>query len=397
MDNDFSHTEKSAIVHLKNEVQETFGRKISTSRDCIELSDAIFHKTSVAINANTLRRLFGLVKTEYAPSVSTLNILSRYCGFDSIHQLSSAKLSGRDKATDKSELNILLYLVSLFRNIRVEERSNEIFYDLVQETIQFIQRHLDLADRFQRAIAQTKNGQDYYFEQFINTDKLNSFYGDGLRFYLAEKKTPEAQIFGHSLLCTRGWLVGDDEMVRHHFEIVSKNRIQKSMSPLAAGFYYAAHIYFADVNKINTERTLIDAQHAYAILKSSNALVLPHFEFPLSMALMLTQHFEEALFYVTHASKPRPGASRESGVYTSLQLVHGISLARIGAVDEARKIFDSIQPSRFYFIRRKTHTILYLLLDAYINKLSPKVEEQLQILIEDTGFTKLESLIHLHY
>ena len=65
---------------IKEEIVNIFGRRIVSSRDCIQLSDEIFHKTKLQLNPNTLRRFFGLVKAAYPPSHSTLTILSKYCG-----------------------------------------------------------------------------------------------------------------------------------------------------------------------------------------------------------------------------------------------------------------------------------------------------------------------------
>ncbi len=84
----------------------------------------------------------------------------------------------------------------------------------------FLQRHPELIDKFQRNIAKIKNGQDFYFEQFINIDGLNSYYGMGLRYYLNEKKTAEAQIFGHSILCAKNWLLENPHGVRKHYDMV---------------------------------------------------------------------------------------------------------------------------------------------------------------------------------
>ena len=59
----------------------------------------IYHKTGETVNANTLRRFFGLVKADYPASSSTLTILSKYCGLNSmqeIEQLSSGDNSDAD-------------------------------------------------------------------------------------------------------------------------------------------------------------------------------------------------------------------------------------------------------------------------------------------------------------
>ena len=72
---------------LRKELENSFGRKVLSSRDCLQMVDDIYQKTGYTINTNTLRRFFGLVKTDYNASPSTLSILLKYCGFNSIEEL----------------------------------------------------------------------------------------------------------------------------------------------------------------------------------------------------------------------------------------------------------------------------------------------------------------------
>src|SRR3954447_26003216 len=92
--NSLSRTSDSHNVilsSLKEEIEETFGKKINVSRDCILLSEEVYGKISLTVNPNTLRRLFGLIKSDYSPSYTTLDILSRYCGFASFEEFKRLK------------------------------------------------------------------------------------------------------------------------------------------------------------------------------------------------------------------------------------------------------------------------------------------------------------------
>src|SRR3954471_9730923 len=124
---------------LLDEVKETFGSHISTSRDCNQLSEEIYFKTSFRINPNTLRRCFGLVKAEYPPSGSTLNILSKYCGYDSYDDLLANKKQ-KPAITDQNTKGIQEYLVSLFKSTTVREVNDETFLGLVKQTIHFLHK-----------------------------------------------------------------------------------------------------------------------------------------------------------------------------------------------------------------------------------------------------------------
>src|SRR5690606_41619311 len=112
---------KVNVTSLKKELENSFGRRIKSSRDCIQMVDDIYHKTGETINSNTLRRFFGLVKADYPASTSTLNILSRYCGFNSIDEIEQISNSDNGETVIHKE-EIVKYMVSLFRSSRSEER-----------------------------------------------------------------------------------------------------------------------------------------------------------------------------------------------------------------------------------------------------------------------------------
>ncbi len=129
-----------------------------------------------------------MVKSEHNTSSTTLDILSKYCGFSSFDELLRLKNNKQGNRNANYPNNILNYLISIFRESPISEYEDKTFNCIVKETIIFLDHHPELTDKFQKAVSKTKNGQDFYFEQFINIDKLNSFYGEGLLYYLAKKK-----------------------------------------------------------------------------------------------------------------------------------------------------------------------------------------------------------------
>ena len=70
------------IDELKNEVEKTLGRKISSRGDCELLAEDLYAKTGLIISYNTFRRLFGIIEFR-KPRESTLDALSIYIGFQS--------------------------------------------------------------------------------------------------------------------------------------------------------------------------------------------------------------------------------------------------------------------------------------------------------------------------
>jgi tetratricopeptide (TPR) repeat protein len=386
---------------VKQEVEETFGHRIVTSRDCIHLSEEIYFKTSFRINSNTLRRFFGLVKAQYPPSVSTLNILANYCGYNSVEEISALRKKTVSMDDDSDKRSFLRYLVTIFTATQVKDVNDETFFSLVKHTINFLSHHPDLAYKFQRAIVKTRNGQEFYFEQFVNVDKLNSFYGEGLRYYLNEWKGQDAQVFGYSLLCLRDWLSGDIIGLKKNFECVKRQGYPKVKQPYIYGRYFAAHLFYADVFKLDTNKIIEEAYKVHSELKRSNAnyKLFHSLEYTIAGALILTRHYEDALFYINEAfyNYPEKHSYMDQGCYRRLTLLKALALVHMGNSDEACRLFEQLRPSQFFFLSKKIDTILYLLLASYLKKSNPKLDRQLDELCNGTGFEKLKEIYHNNF
>lgn len=74
------------ILELKNNVIDKFGNTVKTKNDALILSNKIFEATREYLSESTIRRFFYLMPPSN-PSITTLNIFSRYIGFDNFYQV----------------------------------------------------------------------------------------------------------------------------------------------------------------------------------------------------------------------------------------------------------------------------------------------------------------------
>lgn len=379
---------------LKQEIEYVFGRQVLTARDCIDLCEEIFNKTEKQLNANTLRRFFGLVKAEHPPSKSTLAILSRYCGFHSTQELGTANknLPGAETVEQDS---LLYYFVSLFRELPVEDIHDKTFLNLVKHTIEFLNRNDVMTDKFQSSIAKTRNGQKFYFEYFINIDKLNCYYDSGLRYYLNESNTPEARVFTHSLMVFKSWLNDSAEKVQFHAEeLLSKISLTKLNSSVL-GLYYAALLYNAQVCGASITDILIDIYSFHSSCAKTKNDELVHFEYVISEALVLTGHFQHAMYFIEQSAS-RDAISHQTSIRVSVQnfkLLKAICQLKNNELKEAERVFDEIRPSEFYFLSKRFAGILYLHLAGELKRKNIKYNHSLNTLIRETGFIRLADAI----
>lgn len=374
------------IEILKAEVEYTIGRKIMTSKDCIDLSEAILAKTEFRINSNTLRRFFGLVKSQYPASLSTLNILSVYTGAASFEDLRNYRKHSNE-IIGKDAPKLLKFLTILFQNIKVSDENDATFLKVAHTTIDFLNQDSDIAYQFQRAIAKTENGKRFYFEQFINIDKLNSFYGKGLRYYISENKSKNAQIFGHSLLCLRYWLIQDNDNLRGHYKSLLIYELSEDVNLLTCARYFAAKLMFAESNNLDIIRILNRANEFYASVKPIKKFhnSFPGFELILLEALVLTGHYNAAFKFISD------GVLKElenGDIAKTFMLYNAIVLFNLGSEKRAGELFDQINPFEFYFINKQFYTIQYLLIGQKLNKIR-SVKNQIDFLVQETGFKRL--------
>jgi hypothetical protein len=381
---------------LKQEIEKTFGRKILSSADCHHLCMDISHRTKHRISFNTLRRCFNLMKATHNPSFYTLDVLSNYCGFSSYEEFLNFRTQSFPEEVNQKDSSLLNYMVLVFKNTEVSNNNDITYFSVVQQTINYLDQHRSIVDQFQREISRTRNGQNFYFEQFVNIDKLTSFYGDGLRYYLNEKKTKEAQLFGHSLLCFRYWMTGNDEEVPKHLKIVMSHNIDDTMQPPVCARYFATQLLYADVMGINEESVMIKARQFYYFIAPTKYTYCHYycFEIVMAEALILAGQFEEALFYVDEIFKKIKNCIPsyiDIALLETIYLFKSLVFAHTGKKAKAKEILENINPNKFYFLSRRYLNILYLSLIKLVKNRNMETE-QIRYLVSETGFHRLLSL-----
>jgi hypothetical protein len=147
-------------------LENSFGRKVLSSRDCLQLVEDIRQKTGYSVNSNTLRRFFGLVPTQYNPSPSTISIFLKYCGFDSLEDLSRIRTIPKEEMSTSVD-SVMHFLIGLFRHMPVTEGHNPTAEAVVEQTALFLEGNPGIVDRFHREVSRTEAGRYYYFEMSV--------------------------------------------------------------------------------------------------------------------------------------------------------------------------------------------------------------------------------------
>jgi len=348
-------TQLKSIIKL--EIEQIFGRRVISSRDCIELSEDIHSKTSERLNQNTLRRFFGLIKSEYPPSQYTLSILSKYCGFETIDEAYNARHQNPVSEETVSIESITHYLVSIFKDISVKDVHDRTLIHLVKHAIQFINTSESLAGKFQNQIVRTNSGSNIYFEQMVNIDKLNAYYGRALRYYLKEKGTVEAEMFASSLYVIRHWLNDEDDSLEKAAFVLVNEAVPSFKSPAMYARYFASVILYNHASGLNSDAVNAKLKAYYEVLETNarNSSDLFVYCYIIAEAFALTGQHSDALYYIVNAPEVKIDNDQDQSVsyIQSMNLLHSYTLYKLGEQQEAEKILITIRPAIFTFYKKK--------------------------------------------
>jgi hypothetical protein len=382
---------QTLLSSLKKELESSFGRKIISSRDCIQMVEDIYHKTGETVNANTLRRFFGLVKADYPASSSTLNILSRYCGFNSIHEIEQLSFNENPDA-DINKEEVLRYLVSLFKNTQVSGNEERTFYPLIEQTIIFLERNPSLIDRFQREIAKTQTGRYYYYEKLANIDRLNGYYGEGLRHYLREKNTEDAKVFAHSMQVFRYWLTKNNVQLVSHMKEIMPINVTPDFPPHILARYIAAKLYYANIEGEVIDKILAEAKRYHGAIKATredSSFSFPDFELIICEALLLTANYEEGYEYIWHGKTFLSASGQAKNTFFNLWE----DFANFKKDNNHKKKKNTPDKQELHYsFSKKYITIVKLLSGITAKNIKLSSNQQLSELIKETGYKRLLSL-----
>ncbi|NTS39514.1 hypothetical protein HRG84_01235 [Flavisolibacter sp. BT320] len=384
---------------LKSEVERIYGKQIVTYSDCLTLSKEITLRTGFRLNVNTLRRFFGLVQAVYPPSVTTLDILSRFCGFQSFENYKAFQ-NTQTNADDVQSSPFLQYADLLFSRAAATTYTDPTWTGIVRETILFLEKHPSLIDTFQRSIARTRIGQDIFFEQFVNLDQLNGNFGAGLRYYLSEKNTREGRLFTHALLCLRYYLANDCTNLARHYHELLQDTIDERVHPFLAARFFAAQLFFHHGSPTEIFSIVTAARECFRHLLPSRDIyqAFPCFELFMTEALVLTRQPLEALFYIQESRKKRtdyypPAVDRN--LFSPFDLYEAAAYTMLKEEEKAKKAFRRVNPMKFYFLSRQFHNIVYLSVENLL--FTPKAKTnrpQIANLVAQTGFLHLQEFLN---
>jgi len=338
---------------LLKAVEARFGRVISASSECSELSGHIYTCIHLSISDQTLRRFFGFISDGVIPSKNSVSILLQYCGYASMDELFNDKVVDENRISESSGTR----LIKEFYNIKLspgvdfnyQKACGNIARQLLQEPALLIS--------LSGFLSRSKVAQIFFFERHPYIDGLCNGYEKLLRLYAQEKKTPKAQLFSTCLLHLGSVLSDNQAEATKHIHLISQIKYDNALHPFIQARRIMAFLTQAwlEDNKHELVKwtNIAFTEEAKQPRNPSGQAYFPFFQFILADAFNLVGDYESALEMIKIAFKDYKREEEviiEDGYFECLDLIKAIALYHTGHHTEAVDLLSNIENSGFIFI-----------------------------------------------
>lgn len=162
---------RQLLEELKNFTNNTFTEPLNHSFQCEDLSKDIKKITGFYVSAQTIRRLYGFIKSDFYPSVKTLNVLALYNGFPNWNTFMEQIANKKFEALTLDQ-EAKLYLS--FYQIDIKEERDMNYHNATKNIALRILSNPQLLSKLSSTLASNPVSQIYFFERFPYTDGLAS-------------------------------------------------------------------------------------------------------------------------------------------------------------------------------------------------------------------------------
>lgn len=386
---------EDAIELLRHFVKSKANLSCETFAQVKTLYDLIQHTTGEVVSVQTLSRFFGVVKSDFNPSIHTLNTLSRYLGHDSFRSFESINQEGGPK----NEMSGVIFDLFFSMFSEINHGSNQKIHELTRNVHKWMNKNPNYVTDVYSALAKTGTGRKLFFEDFVYVDALNNGFGNGLNYYILHADNNEQKFYGYTLNCYRFFVTGETQKFREYFELIRQFKQSEiaSFHPIVVDRYYAAvlfNYFLSPEEKAHEfEQEMID----FDIL-TSTSIITAHFGYHVAEAFVLTGEFQRAweILHNNHAMNNHVPDCLKMDFDIQLRIWKLICGICTNNYSKRRCLADFLElQNRPLPILSEKYFAFFLLSIKYklFTRLNIRrqVKESIDLLVETTGFRYLDT------
>lgn len=374
------------LDHLKNTLTKHFGKTIDTATDCEELKEAIKLNLNVDISSQTLRRFFGLIKSESAQSKYTLDLLSKFCGYQNF----------KDFGQHFSNVELELF----FDDVDNTEKN---YWKKSEQLCQQIMDSPELLINTHHRLLQFPMARKYFMEHHPSRDLLGTVYTQYFMTYLKYNTCSEGKIFVYGFLFKSAFLQQNLELMELFYTKVKNTELPENCHVILAGLKYGTQLLYADLvgDDLLFKQFFAEMKNVRRKFISASEKSVCSFEYTVLESLIFTDRTAE-MKYLIENNTPQKGADlsfipvqRKNTHDTVWEILCAVSFQKIGDQEKAEQYFAKIDLDNLGVGWQKYYSIIYYLsaLKRSMQEENSEIISKLKVLIEDTHFSYFENLL----
>ena len=384
---------------LKKDIEARFGRSILYAAECEELSDHIFDCTETRISAQTLRRIFGFIKSNVKQSKRTLNSISAYCGYKDYSELVQ-----KNKSPDIFNDTTITQIIKKFYEIDFTQPDDYSYHNAAGNFAKLILKNRIINSDLKSFLSKNSIAQIYFFERYPYIDGVSTSYKNSIKLYLQEKKDNSSQLFGYCLLHLGAILSLDIHESNLLLKKINTIGINTETHPFLKARFMMANLLNAYMTKNKSEQESI-TNKVFEVEKHEKrgkevGVVFPYYQYIMADAFNLIEDFESSnrMIKISELDYNRIAEGKiASGYYEALDLIKAINLVAFKKFEDSKRILSRIRANDIIFIQHDYFLIQRLIVELAIgsNKSKKKIKAKVVALIKQTNFIFFKNRLNL--
>ncbi|MBM3428508.1 MAG: hypothetical protein FJX95_06980 [Bacteroidetes bacterium] len=347
------------LAQLKQEVELRCGFNVRQSKDCIHLSECIYQSIKQNISPNTLRSVWGIEKSGFSISSSTIEILRMYVGDNSIP----------DSVLD-FEVDFVrdFYRPNHFEGIDFNDKT---FQASCRKIAVLLKANSALFHRIMEDLASNKVSQKFYFDLFPDYDILHLFQYKGFLLYWEYTHDPNDQLYIASILTRAYYFRGDQTNVElwssRAFDIF-KSHNSNFHSFTLGRFFFAMLISCGDADYQSWLSRAEKMEREIPRGVSGNFNEFPGFHYMICDAFYLKGDFRSLVFFAEKALQDFEVFEEYTwkGYYDQLKVYKAFGDYHLEKNPEKIKAVAKMDTSGYYFISKNYFQKIHMELMKYL-------------------------------
>lgn len=222
--------EANILIHLQQTVGKQFGKQISSSTDCDKLASLLSYNFNTNLSAQTLRRFFGLIKSTSKSSYFTLDLLSKFCGYQDFENFS--------KSYSTSELELF------FGDVENNEKD---YWKKSEQLCRQISESPEMLINTHHRLMSFPLARKYFIENHPLRDLIGTVYSQYFLAYLKFNNSNEAKIFAYGFLFKGAFLQQNMELMELYYNKVQETELTEGIHVIPSGLKYGVQLLYTDL------------------------------------------------------------------------------------------------------------------------------------------------------